>query len=110
MIRIIGDISELRKISPLKAYTDSGKKWKYFPKLYKSTIIGGIVLSINSPIEYELYEDFVDAIKKHPRLTIDIAGRNHGVKESVYIDCSDIIRWLKEASHLCPELKQIGIC
>lgn len=76
------------------AFTEGRKRtWEYKPLITESLRDGKIrkILSINPPIEYELTEDFISKLEQHRTITIDMGGLHHGVRESVYINCEDLL-------------------
>ncbi len=54
------------------------------------------VLSFGWPCEYRLDESFITRLRENAehRLTIDIGGRNHGVREAVYVDTTLVVDYL----------------
>lgn len=79
----------------MKAYTDSGHTWEYQPRITTQPD-GQRVLQIWGPIAYNLDDGFIARLLEHRdgNLTIDIGGWGHGVKESVYIKCADILEFI----------------
>lgn len=93
---------QTRQKDELLAYTESGRTWVHKPKILnlpsKFWPDCPFVLDINYPIQYRLTKHFLEGIKDHGFLTIDMGGRNYGVNESVRIKCQDILDWL-EVNH-----------
>ena len=92
-------------MTTLTAYTESGRTWKKEVKVNSCPypkVPAEYQIDFGGPIQYYLTGHFLEKLKTHPskRLCIDMGGRNHGVQESVYVSCEDILNLLREGGFI----------
>ena len=94
-VRPVSGGIDLDKLVTIQAFTLAHEGTaRYFPKDMEVRTR----LSFGWPCEYNLDPDFIERLQRNPehRLTIDFAGRNHGVDQSVYINTDEVVTYLKE--------------
>ncbi len=75
----------------IKAFTeDRSKTWT------KELRVVDDVLDLGWPVQYKLEYPFLINLRDNPirLLCIDMGGRNHGVRESVYVDADELVDYL----------------